>query len=99
MKKTILSIAMGVLCLCATSCGNVYESAYEAEQTYKLYREKGWSDSLRYKNEFIDIYQNMTFKEQQRYKSYREKMDAELRELASMEEFARLEALQMLNEQ
>ena len=98
MKKTIITIAMGVLCLCVTSCTNVYEDAYVAEQTYKHYREKGWVDSLMYKQEFIDLYQSMTYKQQQKYKSYRERMDTESREVRAMEESARLEALQMLSE-
>ena len=97
MKK-IMIIAMGVLCLCVTSCNDICKDAYMAEQTYKLYREKGWSDSTLYKNEFIEMYQSMTYNEQQRYKAYREHMDAELREQAAAEDFARLEALKMLNE-
>ena len=98
MKKTIIAIAMGVLCLCATSCVNVYEDAYVAEQTYKHYREKGWADSLTYKQEFIDLYQSMTYAQQKKYKSYRERMDTESREMRAMEEFSRLEALKMLSE-
>ena len=97
MKK-IMIIAMGVLCLCVTSCNDICKDAYMAEQTYKLYREKGWSDSTLYKNEFIEMYQSMTYNEQQRYKSYREKMDTELRELATIEAQTKAEALQMLNE-
>ena len=97
MKK-IMIIAMGVLCICVTSCSDICKDAYMAEQAYKLYKEKGWSDSVLYKNEFIEMYQSMTYKEQQRYKSYREKMDAELREQAAVEDFARMEALKMLSE-
>lgn len=94
----IFTIAMGVLCLCVTSCSDLCKDAYMAEQAYKLYREKGWADSTLYKNEFIEMYQSMNYNEQQRYKSYREHMDAELREQAAAENFARLEALKMLNE-
>jgi hypothetical protein len=98
MKKMIFTIAMGVLCMCVTSCSDICKDAYMAEQAYKLCREKGWADSTLYKNEFIEMYQSMTYKEQQRYKSYREKMDAELREQAAVEDFARMEALKMLSE-
>ena len=98
MKKMIFTIAMGVLCMCVTSCSDICKDAYMAEQAYKLYREKGWSDSTLYKNEFIEMYQSMTYNEQQRYKSYREKMDTELRELATIEAQTKAEALQMLNE-
>lgn len=98
MKKIMIIIAMGVLCICVTSCSDICKDAYMAEQAYKLYKEKGWSDSALYKNEFIEMYQSMTYKEQQRYKSYREKMDAELREQAAVEDFARMEALKMLSE-
>lgn len=98
MKKIMIIIAMGVLCICVTSCSDICKDAYMAEQAYKLYKEKGWSDSVLYKNEFIEMYQSMTYKEQQRYKSYREKMDAELREQAAVEYFARMEALKMLSE-
>ena len=98
MKKIMIIIAMGVLCMCVTSCSDICKDAYMAEQAYKKYREKGWSDSTLYKNEFIEMYQSMTYNEQQRYKAYREHMDAELREQAAAEDFARLEALKMLNE-
>ena len=98
MKKIMIIIAMGVLCICVTSCSDTCKDAYMAEQAYKLYKEKGWSDSVLYKNEFIEMYKSMTYKEQQRYKSYREKMDAELREQAAVEDFARMEALKMLSE-
>jgi hypothetical protein len=98
MKRMMTIIAMGVLCMCVTSCSDICKDAYMAEQAYKLYRNKGWSDSTLYKNEFIEMYQSMTYKEQQRYKSYREKMDAELREQAAVEDFARMEALKMLSE-
>ena len=97
MKK-IMIIAMGVFCMCVTSCSDICKDAYMAEQAYKLYREKGWADSTLYKNEFIEMYQSMSRYEQQKYKSYREQMDAELREQAAAEYFARLEALKMLNE-
>ena len=98
MKRMMTIIAMGVMCMCVTSCSDICKDAYMAEQAYKLYREKGWSDSTLYKNEFIEMYQSMNYNEQQRYKAYREHMDAELREQAAEEDFARLEALKMLNE-
>ena len=91
-------IAMGVLCMCVTSCYDICEEAYIKEQEYKLFREKGWADSTLYKNEFIELYQSMTYKEQQRYKSYREQMEAEALELRSIEAYTRAEALQMLGE-
>lgn len=98
MKKMIFTIAMGVLCMCVTSCSDICEEAYVAEQTYKHYREKGWADSLVYKNEFIDLYQSMTYDQQQRYKSYREHMNTEAREMASILKTTKAEALQMLSE-
>lgn len=98
MKKIMTIIAMGVLCMCVTSCYDICEEAYIKEQEYKLFREKGWADSTLYKNEFIELYQSMTYKEQQRYKSYREQMEAEALELRSIEAYTRAEALQMLGE-
>lgn len=98
MKKIMTIIAMGVLCMCVTSCYDICEEAYIKEQEYKLFREKGWADSTLYKNEFIELYQSMSYKEQQRYKAYREHMDTEARELRTIEEQTRAEALQMLGE-
>ena len=98
MKKMIFTIAMGVLCMCVTSCSDICEEAYIKEQEYKLFREKGWADSTLYKNEFIEIYQSMSYKEQQRYKSYREHMNTEAFELRMIEEHTRAEALQILEE-
>ena len=40
----------------------------------------------------------MTYKEQQRYKAYREHMNTEAFELRMIEEHTRAEALQMLSE-
>lgn len=98
MKKMIVTIAMGVLCLCVTSCSDICEEAYIKEQEYKLYREKGWTDAHLRKQEFLDLYQSMTYKEQQRYKAYRERMDTEARELRTIEEQTKAEALKMLEE-
>lgn len=98
MKKIMTIIAMGVLCMCVTSCSDICEEAYIKEQEYKLFREKGWADSTLYKNEFIELYQSMSYKEQQRYKSYREHMEAEALELRSIEAYTRAEALKMLSE-
>ena len=98
MRKIMIIIAMGVLCMCVTSCSYIYEQAYVAEQEYKLFREKGWSDSTMYKHEFIEMYQSMSYKEQQKYKAYRERMNAEARELAFMEAQIKAEAEQMLSE-
>ena len=98
MKKMIFTIAMGVLCMCVTSCSNSYEQAYVAEQEYKLFREKGWEDSTLYKNEFIELYQSMSYQEQQEYKTYRERKNTEAFELRTIEAYTRAEALKMLEE-
>ena len=98
MKKILTIIAMGVLCMCVTSCSDICEEAYIKEQEYKLFREKGWADSTLYKNEFIELYQSMSYKEQQRYKAYREHMEAEALELRTIEAYTRAEALKMLSE-
>lgn len=97
MKK-IMIMVMGVLCMCVTSCSNIYEQAYVAEQEYKLFREKGWADSTLYKNEFIELYQSMSYQEQQEYKAYRERMNTEAFELRTIEAYTRAEALKMLQE-
>lgn len=98
MKKMIFTIAMGVLCLCVTSCSDICEEAYVAEQTYKHYRENGYADSLVYKKEFIELYQSMTYDQKQQYKEYRRVMEVEAIELATYLEHTEAEALQMLSE-
>ena len=47
MKKILTIIAMGVLCMCVTSCSDICEEAYIKEQEYKLFREKV-GQTLRY---------------------------------------------------
>ena len=98
MKKIMTIIAMGVLCMCVTSCSDICEKAYIKEQEYKLFREKGWADSTLYKNEFIQLYQSMSYDQQQEYKEYRKAMEVEAIELATYLEHTKTEALQMLNE-
>ena len=98
MKKIMTIIAMGILCMCATSCSDVIEDAYMAEQYYKLYRAEGRADAALYKAEFMEYYQSMSESERERYKAYRKQMDEEARKFASMEKNIKAEAEQMLNE-
>lgn len=97
MKKIIIAIVLGFTALFATSCTDIYEEAYQAEHTYKLYRNKSWSDSLLYRQQFLDIYTSMSFAEREEYKRYREAMDAEAREIATIEAHIKSEAIEMLN--
>lgn len=97
MKKIIIAIVLGFTALFATLCTDIYEEAYQAEHDYKLSRDKSWSDSLLYKQQFMDIYTSMSFAEREEYKRYREAMDAEAREIATIEAHIKSEALEMLN--
>ena len=100
MKKIMTIIAMGVLCLCVTSCSDICEEAYTAEQMYKYYKDLngGYAAAMQYKQEFLNLYQSMTDSQQRRYKVYRERMNTEARELRSIEENTKAEALKMLEE-
>lgn len=102
MKKVIISIVfvLGLVFVGLSIRANCvpYDALYTAEHNYKLCKQKNWSDTTMYKNEFIERYQALTYDEQQSYKAYREQKDAEERELQAIERFTRLEAIKMLNE-
>lgn len=98
MKRMMTIIAMGVMCMCVTSCTDKYEEAYMAEQMYKYHKSLCSPSSIRYEGEFMELYTSMTDEERTRYKSYREHMDTEARELRTIEERIKAEAQAMLNE-
>ena len=100
MKKMIFTIAVGVLCMFATSCSNKFEDAYMAENLFKYYKDLsgGGAAALQYKEQFVELYTSMTEEERARYKSYREHMDKEARELRAAEEKAEAEAKAMLGD-
>lgn len=101
MKKILTIIAMGVLCLCmCTSCSDICEDAYMAENMYKYYKDMdgGSAAAMKYEAEFKELYQSMTEVERRRYKSYRKRMNQEAAQLRQQEETIKAEALQMLND-
>ena len=100
MRKMIFTIAMGVLCLCVTSCSDICEDAYVAEQMYKHYKsmDGGSAAAAQYEAEFMELYTSMSYNQRERYKAYREHMDTEARELATMEQHIKDEVRAMLSE-
>lgn len=97
MKNFIITIVIGVTALFVTSCTNIYEEAYQAEHNYKLYRDKNWSDTLLYKQQFLDVYTSMSYNERESYKRYREEKDAEALAARTLETYINAEAIEMLN--
>ena len=96
MKKIMTIIVMGVMCI--TSCTDKYEDAYMAEKMYKYHKSLRSPSSVKYEEEFMELYTSMTDEERTRYKFYRNKMDTEARELRTIEELIEKEARTMLNE-
>lgn len=99
MKKIMTIIAMGVLCLCVTSCSSKIEEAYVAECQYKYYKSiDGHAAAAQFEAEFMELYTSMTYDQQQRYKEYRKAMEVEAIELATYMEHTKEEARAMLND-
>ena len=98
MKKMII-IAMGVLCMC-TSCSDIKEDAYMAENLYKYYKnmDGGSAAAMKYEKEFKELYQSMTEVERRQYKTYRKRMNQEAAQFRQQEEIIKAEANAMLNE-
>ena len=91
MKKMVLFIAMGVLCLCVTSCGNIVQDAYIAEINYRDAIKRNDVMELKYKQEFLDIYCSMNEQERIEYRKYRIDIEKEIERI----EFAEHEALEL----
>lgn len=100
MKKILTIIAMGVLCLCVTSCSDVCEEAYMAELNYKYWKGVNpySSAAIQYEKEFMELYQGMSEVERRQYKTYRKRMEQEAAQLRQQEETVKAEANAMLNE-
>ena len=100
MKKSIVFVVLVLIAISVSSCGNIYEDAYEAEQLYKA--KKAEPKLVRgtlegYEAKFLSIYESMTRNEQIRYKAYRERENKRMaRELEEIKR-VKTEAVKMLN--
>lgn len=94
MKKMIIIAAMAVLCLCATSCSDVYQDAYMAEILYRDAVKRNDAMEVKYKQEFLDIWHSMTDDERIEYRNYRSSMESETEQMMKIEQ----EAIELLNE-
>lgn len=94
MKKMIITIAMGVLCLCVTSCSDIYEDAYMAEIFYRDAVKRNDAMELKYKQDFLNLWHSMTDDERIEYRNYRSYMESETEQMKKIEQ----EAIELLNE-
>ena len=94
MKKMIFTIAMGVLCMCVTSCSDKMEDAYMAEILYKDAVKRNDAMELKYKQNFMEIWLSMTDDERTEYRNYRTYMENETARFMAVEK----EAEELLSE-
>lgn len=87
-------------CLFLSSCGNIYEDAYEAEVLYKAKKadpEAIHVSLTELESEFMTIYEKMTPSERNRYKAYRERENRKTRHEWETMMLVQSEALDLLN--
>lgn len=94
MKKIMIIIAMGVLCICVTSCSDICKDAYMAEILYRDAVKRNDAMELKYKEDFLNIWCSMSDEERTEYRNYRTYMERETEQMMAIER----EAIDLLNE-